>query len=120
MVNYTELCTTHQIVLFDHVGAGTSDFSTYSFTKYDQLEGYVADIVEFAIELNIKKCNFERAFSWSYHETYCYLCGSYSFQTHYSCQSVTFIYYHKDFVTGFNQSEIDELFERSTIKIFEK
>ncbi|MCX8523904.1 alpha/beta hydrolase [Chryseobacterium formosus] len=40
-------------VLFDHVGAGNSDLSAYSFTKYDQLEGYAEDIVEIARELKI-------------------------------------------------------------------
>lgn len=40
-------------VLFDRVGAGNSDLSAYSFTKYDQLEGYAEDIVEIAKELKI-------------------------------------------------------------------
>ena len=40
-------------VLFDHVGAGNSDLSAYSFTKYDRLEGYAEDIVEIARELKI-------------------------------------------------------------------
>jgi sigma-B regulation protein RsbQ len=44
----------HKTVLFDHVGAGNSDLSAYSFTKYDTLEGYASDIVEIANELNIK------------------------------------------------------------------
>lgn len=42
-------------VLFDHVGAGNSDLSAYSFSKYDQLEGYAEDIVEIARELRISK-----------------------------------------------------------------
>lgn len=43
-----------KIVLFDHVGAGNSDLSAYSFEKYDSLEGYASDIIEIAQELNIK------------------------------------------------------------------
>jgi len=43
----------YKTVLFDHVGAGNSDLSAYSFEKYDNLEGYATDIVEIASELNI-------------------------------------------------------------------
>ena len=45
-------------VLFDHVGAGNSDLSAYSFTKYDQLEGYAEDIVEIARELKVSDAIF--------------------------------------------------------------
>ena len=45
-------------VLFDHVGAGNSDLSAYSFQKYDELEGYAEDIVEITKELNIKDAVF--------------------------------------------------------------
>ena len=48
----------HKIVLFDHVGAGNSDISAYSFKKYDKLEGYAEDIVEIARELNLKNAIF--------------------------------------------------------------
>lgn len=43
----------YRTVLFDHVGAGNSDISAYSFKKYSSLEGYAEDIVEIARELNI-------------------------------------------------------------------
>lgn len=43
-----------KIILFDHVGAGNSDLSAYSFEKYDHLEGYANDIIEIANELNVK------------------------------------------------------------------
>lgn len=45
-------------VLFDHVGAGNSDLSAYSFVKYDQLEGYAEDIVEIARELKVSNAVF--------------------------------------------------------------
>ncbi|MFC7526896.1 alpha/beta fold hydrolase [Parapedobacter sp. GCM10030251] len=48
----------YKIVLFDHVGAGNSDLSAYSFQKYDTLEGYAADIIEIANELDIKDITF--------------------------------------------------------------
>jgi len=45
-------------VLFDHVGAGNSDLSAYSFKKYDQLEGYAEDIVEIAKQLKVSDAVF--------------------------------------------------------------
>jgi len=45
-------------VLFYHVGAVNSDLSSYSFQKYDELEGYAEDIIEIAKELNIKDAVF--------------------------------------------------------------
>jgi len=45
-------------VLFDHVGAGKSDLSAYSFEKYDQLDGYVGDIIEIARELKVNDAIF--------------------------------------------------------------
>jgi sigma-B regulation protein RsbQ len=47
-----------KIVLFDHVGAGNSDLSAYSHSKYDRLEGYAQDIVEIGEELNIRNMVF--------------------------------------------------------------
>ncbi len=44
----------YKTVLFDHVGAGNSDLSAYSFQKYNGLEGYAEDIAEIADELNIR------------------------------------------------------------------
>jgi sigma-B regulation protein RsbQ len=35
-----------QLVLFDHVGAGRSDISAYSQTRYSTLRGYAADVLE--------------------------------------------------------------------------
>lgn len=52
---YPAFQNNHKTVLFDHVGAGNSDLSAYSFQKYDKLEGYAEDIVEIANELNIRK-----------------------------------------------------------------
>jgi sigma-B regulation protein RsbQ len=41
----------YKIVLFDHVGAGNSDLSAYDYKKYENLDGYAADIIEIAREL---------------------------------------------------------------------
>jgi sigma-B regulation protein RsbQ len=52
---YPAFQNNHKTVLFDHVGAGNSDLSAYSFQKYDKLEGYAEDIVEIANELNVRE-----------------------------------------------------------------
>ncbi|WP_307844522.1 alpha/beta fold hydrolase [Actinotalea solisilvae] len=36
---------THQVVLFDHVGAGASDLAAYDPARYSRLEGYADDVV---------------------------------------------------------------------------
>lgn len=51
---YPAFESSYRTVLFDHVGAGNSDISAYSFKKYNNLEGYAEDIVEIARELDIK------------------------------------------------------------------
>ena len=43
----------HRIVLFDHVGAGGSDHSAYSRSKYDSLQGYADDVREICDELGL-------------------------------------------------------------------
>lgn len=48
----------YKMVLFDHVGAGTSDLTAYSADKYSQLEGYAADIVEICEELKLDEVIF--------------------------------------------------------------
>ncbi len=48
----------YKIVLFDHVGAGGSDFSAFVPRKYEELEGYADDIVEIATELQLQNIIF--------------------------------------------------------------
>ena len=43
----------HRVVLFDHVGAGRSDLSAYSFEKYSSLDGYADDVLEICHELDL-------------------------------------------------------------------
>lgn len=45
----------HQIILFDHVGAGRSDISSYDRTKYNSLHGYAADILEICETLKLER-----------------------------------------------------------------
>jgi len=48
----------YKIVVFDHVGSGKSDLSAYEFEKYDSLEGYADDIIEFCNELSLEDIVF--------------------------------------------------------------
>lgn len=49
---------THRIVLFDHVGSGSSDLTQYDFEKYGTLEGYADDILEICDELALEEVVF--------------------------------------------------------------
>lgn len=46
---------THQIILFDHVGAGNSDITSYDRTKYNSLHGYAADVLEICETLKLER-----------------------------------------------------------------
>jgi sigma-B regulation protein RsbQ len=48
----------YKIILFDHVGAGSSDLSAFVPTKYEQLEGYADDIIEIAETLQLESIIF--------------------------------------------------------------
>jgi sigma-B regulation protein RsbQ len=50
--------STHQVVLFDHVGAGGSDASQYSKAKYSTLQGYVDDVLEICREAELSDVIF--------------------------------------------------------------
>lgn len=44
----------HQVVLFDHVGAGGSDLAAFNRFKYRTLSGYASDVVELCEELQLR------------------------------------------------------------------
>ena len=44
---------THRVVLFDHVGAGSSDVSAYSADRYGTLRGYAEDVLEICAALDL-------------------------------------------------------------------
>ena len=50
--------STHQVVLFDHVGAGGSDASAYSASKYGTLRGYADDVLEICEALDLSDVVF--------------------------------------------------------------
>ena len=49
---------TYQVLLFDYVGSGNSDFSAYDANRYQQLEGYALDIIEICDALSLKDTIF--------------------------------------------------------------
>jgi len=48
----------HKLILFDHVGAGQSDLNAYDPVKYQELDGYVEDIINIANTLELKEVIF--------------------------------------------------------------
>jgi sigma-B regulation protein RsbQ len=48
----------YKIVLFDHVGAGNSDYGAYNRTKYNTLQGYANDLLEILEELALEDVLF--------------------------------------------------------------
>ena len=48
----------HRIILFDHVGAGGSDLSSYEPRKYASLRGYTDDALEICHELELENVIF--------------------------------------------------------------
>ena len=49
---------THQVVLFDHVGAGQSDAAAYNRQKYGTLDGYATDVLEICRALSLSDVVF--------------------------------------------------------------
>ncbi|MDF6017670.1 alpha/beta hydrolase [Streptomyces sp. JH34] len=47
-----------RVVLFDHVGAGLSDVSSWSPERYSTLDGYVQDVIELCRELDLGPLTF--------------------------------------------------------------
>jgi sigma-B regulation protein RsbQ len=48
----------HRVVLFDHVGAGSSDLTAYDRERYDSLEGYAEDVLEICEALDLTGVTF--------------------------------------------------------------
>jgi sigma-B regulation protein RsbQ len=44
-----------RVILFDHIGAGKSDLSTYQPEKYASLDGYADDVVDLSRELQVRR-----------------------------------------------------------------
>ncbi|RBP77944.1 alpha/beta hydrolase [Marinomonas rhizomae] len=48
----------YQVLLFDYVGSGNSDFSAYEAKRYQHLEGYALDIIEICDAFDLKDTIF--------------------------------------------------------------
>jgi sigma-B regulation protein RsbQ len=48
----------YRIVLFDHVGSGSSDLSAYDSDRYSSLGGYAGDLIEICDELELRDVIF--------------------------------------------------------------
>ncbi len=48
----------YKVILFDHVGAGRSDLTAYSRSRYSSLKGYADDVLELCRELGLTNAVF--------------------------------------------------------------
>jgi sigma-B regulation protein RsbQ len=48
----------YRIVLFDYVGSGKSDLTAYNASRYSTLNGYVDDLLEICLDLDLKNAIF--------------------------------------------------------------
>lgn len=48
----------YRVVLFDNMGAGTTDPEYFSFSRYSTLHGYADDLLAILDELDIESCTF--------------------------------------------------------------
>ena len=100
-----------RVVLFDHVGAGSSDLSAYDFDKYASLHGYAEDVVEIAHALELESAVFVG-------HSVSAMIGMLAAQKapgHFSdmvmvCPSPSYIN-DGDYVGGFSRSDIDDLLD---------
>jgi sigma-B regulation protein RsbQ len=108
---YPAFQNNHKTVLFDHVGAGNSDLSAYSFQKYDKLEGYAEDIVEIANELNIREGIFVGHSVSGIMGIMAAAMAPDIFKTLILVSPSPSYINQDDYTGGFSKSEIDELLE---------
>jgi sigma-B regulation protein RsbQ len=48
----------YRLVLFDYVGAGSSDYSAFDRTHYSTLQGYAQDVIEIIEDVDLKRVTF--------------------------------------------------------------
>jgi len=101
----------YKIVLFDHVGAGNSDISAYSYKKYDSLEGYAQDIVEIGKELAIKNMVFVGHSASAMMGLIAADIAPEMFKSVILVSPSPSYINDNGYIGGFNRSEIDELLE---------
>ena len=101
----------YQLVLFDFIGSGKSDFSSYDAEKYSTLQGYTDDIIEICDELKLKNVIFIG------HSVSCMMGVLASIQRPELFSKLILIgpsprYINEEgYIGGFDQEDIDGLFE---------
>lgn len=106
-----DFASDYKLVLFDYVGAGNSDISSYDFHKYNSLDGYANDILEICHALKLKDVIFIG------HSVSCMIGALASIKQPAIFQKLVFIgpspcYISKgSYVAGFDQETIDSLLE---------
>src|SRR5690606_8144141 len=106
---YPSFQENYKTVLFDHVGAGNSDLSAYSFDKYDRLEGYAEDIVAIAKELKISDVVFVGHSVSAIMGLIAAKMAPEIFKTLILVAPSPSYINQEDYIGGFSHSEIDEL-----------
>ena len=100
------------VVMFDYVGCGNSDFSAYQESRYQHLEGYALDIIEICDELNLQSVIFvghsiSSTIGWivadQRPELFSHMVSI--------CPSPCFINYGQDYQGGFERSDLEGLIQ---------
>jgi len=55
---YPAFLDKYKVVLFDYVGSGASDATSFSTSRYSSLRGYALDVLEILQEMNLGKVHF--------------------------------------------------------------
>jgi sigma-B regulation protein RsbQ len=106
-----DFASDYKLVLFDYVGAGNSDISSYDQHKYNSLDGYVIDILEICDTLQLKDVIFIG------HSVSCMIGALAAIKQPAIFQKLVFIgpspcYITKgSYIAGFDQETIDSLLE---------
>jgi sigma-B regulation protein RsbQ len=101
----------YKIILFDYVGSGNSDLAYYDRAKYSSLEGYAQDILDVCEALDLQNVTFV-GHSVS---NMIGLIASIQEPRFFSrlvmvCPSPCFLNFKPDYVGGFEESDLKELF----------
>jgi sigma-B regulation protein RsbQ len=105
-----ELKKRFKVILFDFVGCGSSDPSAFSQTRYSSLQGYVKDMEEILIALDLKNVSVLA------HSVSAMIAGIASTNLNdrisdltMICPSPCFMNVHPDYFGGFEKQDLEEL-----------
>ena len=102
--------TNYRIVLFDYVGCGQSDLSSYDKKRYSSLEGYALDVLEICEELKLKDVIFVGHSVSSIIGMHAAIKSPTLFSHLVMvCPSPCFLNFHPDYIGGFEKDDLKEL-----------